>query len=76
MRTLNISISDTEFKKFGLKEDQLTFSELIELLSKELAIQNLNKCIELSSKYGISGMSMDEISEEVKQVRRNAKDRH
>jgi hypothetical protein len=33
----------------------------------------LNKCLELAEKYGLSKMTMDEISEEVKAVRRNAK---
>ncbi len=73
MRTLNISISDTEFNKFGLKQNNLTFSNLIMLIRKELMRQNLNKCLELAEKYGLSKMTMEEISEEVKAVRRNAK---
>lgn len=74
MRTLNISISDIEFDKFGIKKDNLTFSEFIELVSRELMRQNLNKCVELAEKYGLSSMTMDEINEEVKAVR-NAKNR-
>ncbi len=73
MRTLNVSISDNEFNKFGLKQNNLTFSDLIKLIRKELMRENLNKCIELAEKYGLSKMTMDEISEEVKAVRRNAK---
>jgi hypothetical protein len=76
MRTLNISISDIEFNKFGLKEDNLTFTDLIDLISKELTRQNLNKCLELADKYGISKMTMDEITNEVKAVRQNAKNRN
>lgn len=76
MRTLNISISDIEYNKFGLKDDSLTFSDFIELVSKELTRQNLNKCIALAEKYGISKMTMDEITNEVKAVRRNAKSRN
>ena len=74
MKTLNISISDIEFNKLGIRKDRLTFSEFVELVKKELMRQNLNKCIELSEKYGLSSMTMDEISEEVKSVR-NAKNR-
>jgi hypothetical protein len=37
--------------------------------------QNLNKCIELASKYGLSKMTMEEISNEVKAVRKDAKSR-
>ncbi len=37
--------------------------------------ENLNKSVHLAEKYGLSSMSMDEITEEVKAVR-NAKNRH
>ena len=76
MRTLNVSISDIEYNKFGLKEEKLTFTDFIELISKELTRQNLSKCLELAEKYGISKMTMDEISNEVKAVRENAKNRN
>lgn len=73
MRTLNVSISDIEFSKFGLKNDQLTFTEFIDMVSKELMRQNLNKCIELAEKHGLSQMTMEEITNEVKTVRKDAK---
>jgi len=76
MRTLNVSISDIEYNKFGLKEDKLTFSDFIDLVSKELTRQTLSKCVELANKYGISEMSMEEITNEVKAVRKNAKSRN
>jgi hypothetical protein len=76
MRILNVSISDIEYNKFGLKDETLTFTEFIDLVSKELTRQNLNKCLELADKYGLSKMSMDEITNEVKVVRQNAKNRN
>jgi hypothetical protein len=76
MRTLNVTISDIEYSKFGLKNDKLTFTDFVDIISKELTRLNLNKCLELSEKYGISKMTMDEISEEVKAVRKNAKNRN
>ena len=76
MRTLNISISDIEYSKFGLKEDKLSFTDFIDIISKELIRQNLNKGLELADKYGISKMTMEEISNEVKAVRQDAKNRH
>jgi hypothetical protein len=76
MRTLNVSISDIEYNKFGLKEEKLTFTDFIDLVSKELTRQNLSKCLELADKYGISKMTMDEITNEVKAVRKNAKNRN
>lgn len=75
MRTLNVSISDIEFNKFGLKKDKLSFSDFVELVSKELTKQTLDKGIALSEKYGLSKMSMEEISKEVNAVRKNAKSR-
>lgn len=73
MRTLNVSISDIEFNKFGLKNEKMSFTDIIDLVSKELARQNLNKSLELADKYGISSMTMEEITNEVKAVRKNAK---
>jgi 3,4-dihydroxy-2-butanone 4-phosphate synthase len=74
MRTLNISISDVEFNKFGIKKESLSFAEIVELINRELMRQNLNKCLELAEKHGLSSMTMEEINEEVKAVR-NAKNR-
>jgi hypothetical protein len=76
MRTINVSISDIEYNKFGLKEDKLTFTDFIDIVSKELTRQNLSKCLELADKYGISKMTMAEITNEVKAVRKNAKNRN
>jgi mevalonate kinase len=76
MRTLNVTISDIEFNKFGLKQEQISFTDFLDIISKELMGQNLNKCIELAEKYGLSTMSMDEITNEVKQARIDAKNRH
>ncbi len=76
MKTLNISISELEFNKFGLSKEKLSFKEFIELVSQEFSRQTLNKCMELSDKHGLSKMTIDEISKEVKAVRRNAKGRN
>jgi hypothetical protein len=72
MRTLNITISDLEYDKFGIKTDQLSFSDFVDMISRELSRQNLKKSVELSEHYGLSNMTMDEISAEVKAVRNNA----
>ncbi len=73
MKTINISISEKDYNQFGIKNDNLNFSDFLDLVSKELTRQNLNKCLVLAEKYGISNMTMEEISNEVKAVRRNAK---
>ena len=76
MKTLNISISDIEYSKFGIPNEKMSFTDLIDIISKELMRQNLNKSIELAAKYGLSDMTMEEISSEVKAVRKNAKNRN
>jgi DNA-binding Xre family transcriptional regulator len=54
----------------------LTFTDFIDIVSEELTRQNLNNCLELAEKYGLSEMTMEEITDEVKAVRRNAKGRN
>jgi len=71
MRTINIDISELEFQKFGFKADRLSFSDFVDIISRELSRQNLAKTVELAERYGISNMTMDEISNEVKAVRNN-----
>lgn len=72
MRTLNIAISDIEYDKFGIKTDQLSFTDFVDMVSRELSRQTLLRCVELAERYGIAGLTMDEISAEVKAVRNNA----
>lgn len=70
MRTLSITIADLEFSKFGFKKEKLSFSDLLELVSKELHKKNLTDSVELAEKYGLSTMTMADISKEVKAVRK------
>jgi hypothetical protein len=73
MRTLNISISDLEFSRFGLKDEKISFSELLDVVSNELTRKALNESVELAGKYNLSGLTMDDISKEVKAARNDAK---
>lgn len=70
MRTLNISISEVEYNRFGLKEEKLSFAELLDIVSREIARENLKKSVQLAEKYGLSKMKMKEIDEEIKAVRK------
>ncbi len=76
MRTLSVSISDIEFNKFGIKDNNLNFTDFVDIVSTELTRQNLSKCIELAEKHGLSKITMDEITNEVKAVRKDAKNRN
>jgi hypothetical protein len=72
MKTINISISELEFDRFGINKERLSFSEFLDIINREISRQALDKCNKLSEKYGLSKMTMDEITDEVKFVR-NAK---
>lgn len=76
MKTINVSISELEFSQFGLPSNNLTFSEFLDIISKELSKQRMKDSLKLAEKFGLSEMTMDEISREVKAIRKNAKNRH
>ncbi len=75
MRTLNVSISDKEYRLLGIKNDQLKFSDVVNLVNKQQFRKHLKKSVELAEECGLSTMTMDEITKEVNAVR-NAKTRH
>lgn len=75
MRTLSVEISDIDFERFGLTKNKFAFADILELARRELTKENLMKAVELSEKYGISEITMSEITSEVKKVR-NAKSNH
>ena len=74
MRTLNITISELEYNKFGIGRDKLSFTEFVDLVSRELFRQTLHNCVQLANRFGLSGMTMDEITAEVNATRKDAKD--
>ena len=73
MRTLNVSISEMEYNQLGLTDNELSYSEFVNIISKELARQTLEDCLNIAEKHGLSEMSMEEITQEVKAVRTHAK---
>ncbi|MFO7864419.1 MAG: hypothetical protein R6U85_10495 [Salinivirgaceae bacterium] len=72
MKSVNIQISDFEFNQLGLDKNNLSLSELIDIIEKKITKQTLERSIQLAYKYGLSKMTMDEINDEVKAYR-NAK---
>lgn len=69
MKILNASISELEYVKFGIKKSDLSFSELIDIVYKEILKSDLRKSIELAERHKLSAMSIEDISQEVKAVR-------
>lgn len=64
MKTINISVSEKEFEKFGLKLN-MSFSEIFQLISQDLAKKKLEESVRLAEKYGLTDMTLDEINEEI-----------
>ena len=73
MRTLNIAISDVEYNKFGFKDNVLSFTDFVDMISKEVMKNNIEASVEAADRYGLSSMSMEDITAEVQAVRINAK---
>lgn len=76
MRTLRVSISDNEYEMYGIKNDHLSFSDIVRMVNRNSARQKLAKSLQIAKECGLSEMTMDEISEEVNAVRKDAKARY
>lgn len=75
MKTITVSISENEFERFGINSEIIDFKELLNKISIELARQAAYQSHEIAKRVGLSTMTMEEISAEVKAVRMSAKNR-
>jgi len=73
MKTLNIAISDVEYAKFGITNNVLSFSDFVDIVSRELMRENMEAAVKAADAYGLSSMKMEDITSEVQAVRQNAK---
>jgi hypothetical protein len=73
MKTLNVAISDVEYTKFGITNNVLSFSDFVDIVSRELMRENMEAAITQADICGISSISMEDITSEVQAVRCNAK---
>jgi len=69
MRSINVQISDVEYNTFGFIKDSISFSEFAGLIERQIARQALRRCVSIADSHGFSGMSMDEINNEVNSIR-------
>ena len=76
MRTLNVSISDSEYKLYGIQKEEIAFADFLDIVNRKMARETLKESVRLAEECGLSEMTMDEITEEVKAARRDAKNRH
>ena len=69
MKTLNITISDLEYAKFGITNNELSFSEFVDMVSKELMKENIESAIGAAKNSGLSHMTKEKITTEVQAIR-------
>ena len=69
MRSINVQISEVEYNTFGFIKDNIPFSELADLIERQIAKQALRRCVSLADNQGLSTMSMEEINIEVNAVK-------
>ena len=75
MKMVTVSFSEQEFEKLGIQKDSIDFKDLYELISIENSRLAVLRCHEIAKEFNFSDTSMDEINEEIKLIRENAKDR-
>ena len=73
MKTLSVAISDLEYAKFGINGNVLSFSDFVDMVSKELMRENLKAALSAAETSGLSTMTMEDITTEVQAIRQNAK---
>ncbi len=74
MKTLNIIISDNDFISYAFQSDKITFSEIAEKIKKRTIRKALYKCQSISDSVSLSNLTMEEINQEINEVRKkNAK---
>ena len=58
-------MSDVEYSTWGLSKNSFFFSEIADLIERQVARQALRCCVEMAEKNGLSSMTMDEINAEI-----------
>jgi len=69
MKTISVQLSDVEYSAFGLSKDVFYFSEIANLVERQVARQALRRSVELAEKSGISSMTMNDINAEINATR-------
>ena len=69
MQTIQIKISNTDFRKYNFGNKEIKFTDLVDLISQEYARKALLECNEIAEQNGLSKMTMDEINAEITAVR-------
>lgn len=76
MRTVTVRMPDEDFERLGISSDSISIDELMDILHRDATIQAMMSSYALSRKQGLPELTMEEIDEEVKAVRADAKRNH
>jgi hypothetical protein len=63
---LKIKISKTDFQKYNFGNEEIKFTDLVDLISLEYARKALLECNAIAEQIGLSKMAMNEINDEIK----------
>jgi hypothetical protein len=69
MRTLTVTIEESDFLKLGLKDREISFSELRDKISTEYAREALLKCHQIAEDTGLANMTLTDINAEIQTAR-------
>jgi len=62
-------MSDVEYSAYGLPKNDFYFSEIVDLVERQVAREALRRSVEMAEQNNISAMTMDEINAEINAVR-------
>jgi hypothetical protein len=62
-------MSDVEYSAYGLPKNDFYFSEIVDLVERQVAREALRRSVEMAEQNNLSAMTMDEINAEVYTVR-------
>jgi hypothetical protein len=61
MRTVQIKVSEIDFQKYNLVNMEITFTDLVEMISREYARKALLECNEITKQVGLPKMTWKEL---------------
>ena len=62
-------MSDVEYSAYGLPKNDFYFSEIVDLVERQVAREALRRSVEMAERNGLSSMTMEEINAEVNAAR-------
>ncbi len=72
MRTIQISVSDNDYKQYFSKQSKISFKDLRENILSVTFQQSIDKSVQLAKKSGLSKLTMKEINAEIEKARKRA----